>query len=284
MKIGISALPYAYGKERYKKLREAGFDCHDFQLANTTVEPYTLDDEGFRAYAEEERRLAEEAGIRINQMHGPWQWPLHDATEEERAERMEKMKRSVLAASIMGADYLIIHPLMPHGIKERADERLSAETFDINVTFLRELAEYALALGVTVCLENMPFPDFSITTPADVVRVIDAVGSEGLKMCLDTGHACMFPDWQPGKTVRTYPEYIRTLHVHDNDGKNDSHFMPYYRGVIDWQDFTAALAEVGFDGTLSLECAPPWKMPKAPYDKFIAAYAALANSIAGNED
>ena len=45
---------------------------------------------------------------------------------------------------------------------------------------------------------------------------------------------------------------MKVLHVHDNDGERDRHWYPY-GGVIDWNDFGAALREIGFDGTLSLE-------------------------------
>ena len=38
------------------------------------------------------------------------------------------------------------------------------------------------------------------------------------------------------------------------------HWIPY-TGVIDWDDFSNALAEIGFEGTASLETAAPGKIP-----------------------
>ena len=49
--------------------------------------------------------------------------------------------------------------------------------------------------------------------------------------------------------------------VHDNDGVNDLHWLPY-TGVIDWEDFSSSLDEIGFEGTVSLETAVPKKIPE----------------------
>ena len=49
--------------------------------------------------------------------------------------------------------------------------------------------------------------------------------------------------------------------MHENDSIGDLHQMPYTFGKkpedgVDWQDFSKALDEVGFDGTLSFETFP----------------------------
>ena len=40
--------------------------------------------------------------------------------------------------------------------------------------------------------------------------------------------------------------------MHDNNGKADQHLRPGF-GNIDWEDFSNALREVGFDGFLTIE-------------------------------
>ena len=284
MKIGIAGQLGKLGNDLFKELKKAGFDCNDFQMANTEEPPYTLEGGEFKSYLSGIKAAADASGIVINQVHGPWCWPLRDGTEEGRRERMQKMKTCLDAAAILGAEYMVIHPIMPCGIEERSDPELSKITHDVNVTFLRELAEYGLQVGVTVCLENMPFPDFSITTAEDVVKIIDEVNCEGLKMCLDTGHAAIFPDWQPDKSLKTYPEYIKTLHVHDNDGKRDEHRLPYYRGVTDWHAFGKALREVGFDGVLNLECGPASTLPMEIYLDMLKCVAKIARHIESEAD
>ena len=77
---------------------------------------------------------------------------------------------------------------------------------------------------------------------------------------IGTGHAATTGE-SPGACVRLLgKEFLQTLHIHDNNGKNDFHWIPY-TGVIDWQDFSNALEEIGFEGTASLETAAPAKIP-----------------------
>ena len=89
----------------------------------------------------------------------------------------------------------------------------------------------------------------------DFVRKIN---SPWLRICLDTGHCAVF-GIQPADAVRMLgKDMLKTLHVHDNDGVQDRHWIPF-TGVIDWVDFRHALQEIGFDGCLSIETAPPVK-------------------------
>ena len=80
------------GEEKYKKLREIGFDAVDFDMANTENDLYG---EFGKEIILREKKMAEDAGIDIYQVHGPWRFPPRDSTEKDRAERMEKMKKSL---------------------------------------------------------------------------------------------------------------------------------------------------------------------------------------------
>lgn len=258
-KIGISFSPYGhtygrYGADKYVKLKEQGYDAVDYNLANTDTAVYAMDERRLQAAMERERRAAAQAGVLISQIHGPWRWPPRDGTDEQRAERMEKMKRAVDIAALLGCGHVVVHPIMPYGEEDlKADK--AQETWEHNLTFFAALADYAAARDVTICVENMPMRHFSLATPERLLAFVKAVGHDGLKICLDTGHVAVFPDLTVGDEVRRLGGYIRTLHIHDNDGGSDSHAYPT-QGVIDWSDFFAALEEIGYDGVLSLETAP----------------------------
>ena len=43
------------------------------------------------------------------------------------------------------------------------------------------------------------------------------------------------------------------LHVHDTDGKGDLHTLPFQSTATDWEAVTDALAEIGYEGELTLE-------------------------------
>jgi sugar phosphate isomerase/epimerase len=75
-------------------------------------------------------------------------------------------------------------------------------------------------------------------------------------------------------------EYLAVLHVHDNNGRSDLHWNPY-TGVIDWDDFSAALREIDFAGTVSLETAVPGRIPQDIREPFEQGLFRMAQRIAG---
>ena len=280
MKIGIinKYLKDRWGSLRYKRLKEFGFDCIDYGMANTNIAPYTLDSEKFDEYLLAEKALADAAGISIWQVHGPWRFPPVEKTPEERAERLKKMKKSIHGAALLGAKYWIVHPIMPYGVEDIGTE-FESETHRLNLEFMRELLTVARAEGVTICLENMPFLDFSISSSEDIVSFIREIDDPSFMMCLDTGHEFKYPNSSPAEVVRKYGKYIKSLHVHDNCGVRDEHLMPF-TGEIDWADFGKALGEVGFDGVMSLECNADERLPADIFDSLYPIYAKIADLIA----
>ena len=261
MKIGITESSYrVYPKEiRYQKMKEHGFTCADYGMSNTEVAPYTLDDAEFDAYLTEERRLAEDAGIVISQVHGPWRWPPQDATEEDRAERMEKMKRSIRGTAVLGCKNWIVHPIMPYGINELGTDD-AQKTWDLNVVFMRELLAYAKEHDIIICFVNMPMPNFSLGSVEAIMRFVNEMNDDHFRVCLDTGHVNVFPGQTLYDAVHMIGDKLQTLHVHDNSGKSDEHRLPWL-GTADWEGFGRALREIGFDGVFSYETGPAIALP-----------------------
>ena len=123
MKIGILSKKYErWGDECYKRLKACGFDYIHFDMCDTDTELYLSDGEAFKTRILHERKLAEEAGIIIDQVHGPWRSPVRDSTPSERAERMEKMKKSIYATALLGCKNWVIQPIIPYGIYYRNTE------------------------------------------------------------------------------------------------------------------------------------------------------------------
>lgn len=261
MKVGIEsgAYLYRYGlEEGLSRMRAQGYECMDYQnLCHTDTPLFTGSEAEFEATLTNVRKACANAGIEISQTHGPWRWPPQDFNEEDRAERLEKMIKSVRGTAILGCPYMVIHPIMPFGDNQDPEpERL----WDMNYEFMRKLADAGREYGVTVCYENMPMRALSISTPEAILRFVKTLDHPNFKVCLDTGHCAVF-GLSVGDAVRLLgKEYLRVLHVHDNDGHGDLHWLPF-TGVIDWADFSDALQEIGFDGALSLETHVADKLP-----------------------
>ena len=231
--------------------------------------------EGYKAFidaAKTEREavregiaMAEAAGIEIHQVHGPWRWPPKDSTEEDRKERMEKMKKSIYLTTVLGCKNWVVHPIMPLGLEE-ADTEDALRTWAMNFVFMEELLETAKEHDVTICLENMPMHKFSMSKPKEILNFVEQIGDDHFKICLDTGHVSVFPELDLAEETRRLGKEIRVLHVHDNRYNCDMHLNPY-DGIVNWESFGKALRDIQFDGVFSLETAPGGKMPDALFEE-----------------
>jgi len=259
MKVGISFRPNGntygrYGKEKFSKIKQHGYNAVDYDIADTNLDLYNLNEKELKLKINEEKSFANLAGIEIFQVHGPWRWPPQDSSEQERSERLDKMKKAVVITAMLGCDNLVIHPIMPYGIEDLKLKK-ERETWDLNFTFFQELVAYAKEHGVTICLENMPMRNFSLAKPDKVLEFVKEINNDHFKICLDTGHVAIFPELSVANEVRRLGSYIKVLHIHDNMGDKDSHLYPT-KGIINWIDFIDAIIEIGYVGVLSLETSP----------------------------
>lgn len=274
MKLGARTdLFECFGKDRYKKMKEYGFDYADYVLDGV------LNGKTEEAYEEmilAEKTLADEAGVTIHQVHGHWRFRPHDETEKFRAERAEFMRRSIRLAAKIGCKNWVIHPMMPISMLDKWDPSV---TWDVNVQFFRDLLPYAKEHDVTICFENMPEKGFSMSTVEKTLEFIHLINDDHFQLCLDTGHAAIFGN--VGDAIRLAGKDLRVFHIHDNDGKNDQHWFPGM-GVIDWTDFMEALREIEFDGVLSIESGPCGGIfPAASNDIRIKIMKLLFDEIVG---
>ena len=105
--------------------------------------------------------------------------------------------------------------------------------------------------GVDVCVENMPPGVHPGSRMADLVDLVAELNEPELALALDTGHAHITSS-APAET-RAAGHLLRTTHVHDNDGRQDTHHPPGL-GTIDWPAWVEALDAIDYRGPIMLEC------------------------------
>ncbi len=285
MKTGLGMNMYSraekrWGDEKYKKIKSFGFDAVDFDMINTDGEFYTCSENELINLCAREKSLASESGILIWQAHGPWRWPPRDFSAEDRAERLDKMKKSIYISSLLGCKYWVVHPIMPFGIEEAGTEN-AQKTWDMNLEFMSSLLETAKKYDVTICLENMPMLNFSMASPEKISEFVKTIGDDHFKICLDTGHVSVFERPKVGEAVRTLGSDIKVFHIHDNKFRMDLHMAPGL-GIIDWHDFIKSLEDIGFDGVFSLETLPPEQYPNDLYEQYCSLLYRVAERMASN--
>jgi sugar phosphate isomerase/epimerase len=142
-----------------------------------------------------------------------------------RLEMVDEIKRALEIAEVIPFRYLIQHI----GV---AGEEFDLRKFDAAFAALEELNLFARQRGVEILLENTP------NELASAARLLqfDELTHIGLNYAFDLGHAHMNEGVE--KAFNLMQDRIRSTHVHDNNGKEDSHLFPFLSegGAIDWKN------------------------------------------------
>lgn len=150
-----------------------------------------------------------------------------------------------------GLRTVVIHPGGAGGLRRRGDFRRMRE---MNLEAFAPLAAVAAGHGVTIAVENMaPVSGrrrFG-SRIADLVDLVDEIGSPNLGVCLDTSHAHLAGEDIPAAVDVLGPRLV-TTHISDNLGTHDDHLLPY-SGGIEWAGIVSALGRVGYTGLFNLE-------------------------------
>jgi len=93
----------------------------------------------------------------------------------------------------------------------------------------------------------------ALSSAAAICQLIeDELEGLDVGVCLDYGHANLMGDLSDA--IETVSGHLWTTHVHDNDGRNDDHRVPF-AGRIDWDAAMMETQKIGYDGVLMFEVA-----------------------------
>lgn len=210
-----------------------------------------------------------DVGLTIHSAHGCWggqsiRARRVDLGHPDRAlhrESVDDLKRCVDWLSEAGGQCLIVHP---GGLSDRADEEARRSAL---ARGLSALGEHAHGTGVVICVENMPPGVHPGSRIGDLSPIVSELHSDRVALALDTGHAHISSDVH-SETIAA-GNWLRSTHVHDNDGRQDSHLPPGL-GSIDWEGWTRALDAIDYRGPIMLECVRHLrKNPEGITDRFL---------------
>ena len=88
--------------------------------------------------------------------------------------------------------------------------------------------------------------------PRILRRLFDALSSDSICFCLDTGHFNVFSYTPLNIWLQELGEYLGHLHLHDNRGKTDEH-LPVGYGTFPFTELFQTLREIGAKPTMTLE-------------------------------
>lgn len=115
---------------------------------------------------------------------------------------------------------------------------------------VRELGAHADQLGLEIALELEPFPLSIVNTVDKMDSFLTEVAQPQVKANVDISHLALARD--PPEKIAKLAGRIGHVHLSDCNGTKHGD-LPPGRGVVDFPPYLKALADAGFDGTLSIE-------------------------------
>jgi hexulose-6-phosphate isomerase len=231
--IGMLPRDLSYA-DRFKLVRDTGFEA---------VECVTTPEQ---KVAEEIKKAAESAGIRIhsvmNQVH--WKMPLSSSDPQVVAESMKGMETSLRNAKFWGADTVVLVPAVVN------PETSYQEALERSQRNIRRLLPLAQELNVIIGIENV-WNKF-LLGPLEFAAYVDGFKSPWVRAYFDIANVLFYgypQDW-----IRTLGKRIVKIHLKDFSFRKDvAAFVALREGDANWPAIYKALAEVGFSGTATCE-------------------------------
>lgn len=185
-----------------------------------------------------------------------------EPVKSKRIAMVDEVKRALEIAETVPFRYLVQHI----GV---GDEKYDERKVDAAFSSLEDISLFARHRGVEVLLENIP-NDLS-----SAERLVLFLRQTHLKLgfCLDVGHANM--NEGIANAFDLMQDRIQSTHLHDNDGKSDSHLFPFFSegGAIDWKKTMSLLRSRASQYPLLLELkevadiAHPFDVARQIFDK-----------------
>lgn len=209
-----------------------GFDFVDLFLEPDLGAAETLDCAAVRA-------ALERHGLSVIG-HLPWYLPFGTPLARLRNTAVDIAVDYAGVAAEVGADLVTVHADWPLKLFSRGEAIL------FQAAALAELVRRTRGIGVRILFEPIVTAQDSVDS---IERILAAVPE--LLLHLDVGHANLCGR-DPAAMIRHFGERIRHVHLHDNNGASDQH-LPPGTGTIDWPGVVAALREIPYRHTITLE-------------------------------
>jgi L-ribulose-5-phosphate 3-epimerase len=179
-----------------------------------------------------------------------WKYPFSAADPAVVEKSLEGARTSIRNAHLWGASTVL---LVPGVVNPQTSYRDAYTRSQANIRKLIPLAE---ELNVTLALEEV-WNKF-LLSPLEFARYIDEYNSSHIRAYFDVGNVVLYgypQDW-----IRTLGKRIAKLHIKDFSFQRDkasgnlvARWVSPGDGDIDWTAVYAALEEIGYQGTATLE-------------------------------
>lgn len=201
-----------------------------------------------KAKADEMLAASKETGLRIhsvmNQAH--WSSPLSSPDPAVVEKSLEGMRASLANAKLWGADTVLLVPAVVNA------EVTYAQAWERSQRQIRKLIPIAQESKIVIGIEEV-WNKF-LLSPLEFARYIDSFESPWIKAYFDVGNVAI--NGYPQDWIRVLGKRIVKLHIKDfKFEKNVASWVGLKEGAIDFRAVHAALADIKYKGTATVELA-----------------------------
>jgi hexulose-6-phosphate isomerase len=233
--VEYSMLPATAGiPERFQIATAAGFERIE---CPTTRDP---------AEAQKMKDAAAAAGIEIHSVMNMdhWKYPLSSSDPAVVEKSLDGARVSLHNAKLWGAETVLIVPAVVNA------ETSYRDAYKRSQENIRKLIPLAEELRVVVAIEEV-WNKF-LLSPLEFAKYIDEFESPWIRSYFDVGNVVLYgypQDW-----IRTLGPRIVKLHIKDFSWRKlVAKWVPLGEGDIDWHAIYAALRDIGYKGTATVE-------------------------------
>lgn len=214
-----------------EKLRNIGYDGVELCLESRELRP----ENQTSSTIAEVRGMLSSTGLDLASVS-------YHADDENMELRLPNTFRAIDIAADLGSKVLILNA-------ERVQGGSADAMFEVVVERFGQLCSKAEERDITLAVE--PEPGMVVHGTADMLRLMERVGSSRLGVNLDVGHAQCTEDYLP-ETIRQLGGSIVHAHIEDIAGRVHKHLLPG-DGDIDFTSMFAAFAEIGYEGYYTID-------------------------------
>ena len=263
-------------------LKEVGFDGIDFSMCEYPQNQAWLSSETAYRTIVADMEAVKDAGIELAQCHLPYEYTTPITCADDYMNYFLPIYKNCLrACGAAGCPIAVIHLYS----EDDADN-----TFNANMALIEELLPVLQENNVILAIENcygynaagpVQYTDCHVTTADDIMRYVETINDPHVAVCLDVGHAAVTRN-NPIKMVLRFGEHLVATHIHST-AKQDNHNIPGTNPAwlerVKWEDLSAALSEVRYQGFYNLEVGF-YNLPVLVGEAYLRFAAAVARTYA----
>ena len=155
-----------------------------------------------------------------------------------------RYSQALRVAKTLNAQTIVFHTGY-NGLVKHADYH--KDFFGGHMRFWSEFVPKLEEAGIVAVVENT-----CEDKPELLNRIVDSIGSNNLKVCIDTGHANLNSDHALEHWINGVGSRLHHMHVHNNYGQMDEH-NSILDGTVDFSSFVSILERESLSPNLVLE-------------------------------